>query len=290
MGAYTRWFSSPADGTRLATYRWGPDSPRAIVQIAHGLSEYSLRYEEFAQTLAGAGYLACAVDHRGHGHSVKSQAELGDFGEPGFLGVAADVAAYGAHLAAEFPDVPVFLFGHGVGSFAVQHVILDHSDLYRGVVLSGSTALDVLASQVVARRGAVPTQLIEFNMLRDTEPGHEWLSRDEEEVDRFVDDPLSGFDLPATTLPSLLTNVERLADPEALARIRSDLPILLISGRADVLSGDGQLVALLAQRYRSAGLADVFVQIYSGARHQLFVERNRAQVIEDVVQWLVRYK
>ena len=100
-------------------------------------------------------------------------------------------------------------------------------------------------------------------------------------------DPLCGFDVPEDAIPQMFERAARLADPDALAGIRSDLPILVVSGQADPLSGDGQLVQLLGQRYRDAGVSDVTVQVYPEARHEIFNETNRDAITTDVVDWLV---
>lgn len=280
-------FTSPSDGTRLATYDWGDDitDPRGVVQIAHGIAEHSLRYDRLASDLVAAGFRVRSTDHRGHGRSVTSPEHLGDFGDVGFLGLVEDVAAYGARIGTENPGVPVFLIGHSMGSFAAQHVILDHSDLYAGVVLSGSSALDVLAANL-SSGGEAPPGLEAFNAGFEHRTGYEWLSRDEAEVDKYVADPLSGFDLPADAIPQLFVGIDRLADPEALRGIRSDLPLLLVSGQDDPLAGGGQLIELLGQRYRDAGITDVTVTVYPGARHEIFNETNRDEVTHDVVAWL----
>jgi alpha-beta hydrolase superfamily lysophospholipase len=276
-------FPSPVDGTRLTTYTWDDvDAPRGVVQVAHGLAEHSARYDRLARALTSAGYLVHAADHRGHGQSIT--AVPGDFGAPGFEGLIADVAAYGAALSGEHPDLPLFLLAHSMGSFAAQSVLLEHSGQYAGVVLSGSTALDVLAAELEAADG--PAGLEAFNAGFEHRTGYEWLSRDEAEVDAYVADPLCGFDLPDATVPALFGAARRLADPTELAHIRPDLPILLVSGRADPLAGNGQLVELLAQRYRDAGVGDVTVTVYDGARHEIFNELNRDQITADVITWL----
>jgi alpha-beta hydrolase superfamily lysophospholipase len=128
-------FTSPVDGLMLATYEWDVADPRGMVQVAHGLAEHSARYDRFARALNAAGYTVRACDHRGHGDSIADTP--GDFGAPGFDALIADLAAYGASL---HRDLPLFLFAHSMGSFAAQSVIRTHSDLYAGVVLSGSTA------------------------------------------------------------------------------------------------------------------------------------------------------
>ncbi len=279
-------FRSPSDSTTLATYAWDDVvEPRGVVQIAHGLAEHASRYDRLASALNSAGFLVRANDHRGHGRSVASEAGLGNFGPAGFAGLIDDVAAYGAGLAASDPELPLFLVAHSMGSFAAQSVLLDHSAQYAGVVLSGSTALDVLAGMLAESEG--PAGLEAFNVGFEHRTGYEWLSRDEAEVDAYVASPLCGFEVPEDAIPQLFGQAARLADPEALAGIRSDLPILVVSGQADPLAGDGQLVQLLGQRYRDAGIADLTVRVYPEARHEIFNETNRDEVTADVVDWLV---
>ena len=282
-------FTSPSDATPLATYAWRdlPHDARGVVQVAHGLAEHGARYDRLARALNAAGFLVHANDHRGHGRSAASEAALGDFGGPGFEGLIADVAAFGAHLAQERPDLPLFLLGHSMGSFAAQSVVVDHSAQYAGVVLSGSTALDILAGSLA--ESEEPAGLEAFNAGFEHRTGYEWLSRDEAEVDAYVADPWCGFDVPEDAIPQMFTRAAPLADPEVLAGIRPDLPILIASGEADPLAGGGQLVELLGQRYRDAGVVDVTVRVYPQARHEIFNETNRDEVTADVVAWLLAH-
>jgi len=272
-------FTSPIDGLELAGYAWDVTEPRGVVQVAHGLAEHSARYDRFARALNEAGYSVRACDHRAHGQSIVGTP--GDFGAPGFEALIADVAAYGASLRG---DLPLFLFAHSMGSFAAQSVILTASGQYAGVVLSGSTALDLLAAGMAQSEG--PAGLEAFNAGFENRTGYEWLSRDEGEVDRYVADPLCGFDLPDETVPALFGAAATLADPAALAAIRPDLPLLIASGSDDPLAGGGQLVEVLGQRYRDAGLVDVTVTLYQGARHEILNETNRDEVTADVISWL----
>ena len=271
-------FTSPTDGLALTTYTWDEvDSPRGVVQLAHGLAEHSARYDRFATALNRAGLVVHGIDHRGHGRSI--HAAPGDFGEAGFEGLIADVADYGASLRS---DRPLFLVAHSMGSFAAQAVLIEHSEQYAGVVLSGSTALDVLAGAMA--ESPEPAGLEAFNAGFEHRTGYEWLSRDEAEVDLYVADPLCGFDLPDSTVPSLFAPASRLVSP---AGVRPDLPILIASGTADPLAGGGQLVELLGQRYRDAGVTDVTVRTYPDARHEILNETNRDEVTADLVDWLV---
>lgn len=278
-------FTSSNDGLEIATYAWTETAGPMVgaVQIAHGLAEHAARYGRVARALNAAGFAVHATDHRGHGRT--GQDRLGDFGTAGFDGLIADVAQFGGLVAAEHPGLPVFLLGHSMGSFAAQSVMVEHSAQYAGVVLSGSTALDVLAASLAQSEG--PAGLEAFNAGFEHRTGYEWLSRDEAEVDAYVADPWCGFDVPEETIPALFGAAARLADPGVLAGIRSDLPVLIASGSDDPLSGGGQLVELLGQRYRDAGLTDVTVRVYPGARHEILNETNRDEVTADLVSWLV---
>ncbi len=280
-------FVSSADGTDIATSSWSDveGAPVGAVQIAHGLAEHAARYDRFATALNRAGFLVFATDHRGHGRTGRDR--LGDFGPAGFDGLIADVVEYGAAISENDRGVPLFLFGHSMGSFAAQSIITDHADQYAGVVLSGSTALDVLAAGLAESEG--PGGLEAFNVGFENRTGYEWLSRDEAEVDAYVADPWCGFDLPDEMVPSLFAPAARLADPTVLAGVRDDLALLIVSGSGDPLAGGGQLVELLGQRYRDAGLTDVTVTVYSGARHEILNETNRDEVTNDIVDWLSRH-
>jgi alpha-beta hydrolase superfamily lysophospholipase len=279
-------FTSPTDGLSLATYTWGGhlEQPQGVVQVAHGLAEHSARYARLAQALADAGYVVAAVDHRGHGTSITDVP--GDLGVAGWDGLVADLVAFGRALRKSHPGLPLFLVAHSMGSFAAQSALLDDSALYDGVVLSGSTAVDVLAASLADAPADGPAGLEAFNAGFEHRTGYEWLSRDESEVDAYVADPLCGFDTPAETLPALFSHAGRVADPDALAGIRADLPLLIVSGDADPLAAGGQLVELLGQRYRDAGLRDVTVRLHPQARHEVFNETNRDEVVAEVVDWV----
>ena len=284
LAAHQSSFVSSADGTAIATTSWTAvnGEPVGAVQIAHGLAEHAARYERFATALNAAGFLVFATDHRGHGRT--GQDRLGDFGGVGFDGLIADVVEYGALIKQDQPTLPLLLLGHSMGSFASQSIIIDDSDQHPGVVLSGSTALDALAAGLAAAEG--PAGLEAFNAGFEHRTGCEWLSRDESEVDLYVADPWCGFDTPDDLIPALFAPVVRLADPTVLAGIRSGLPLLLTSGTDDPLAGGGQLVELVGQRYRDAGVRDLTVQLYPGARHEILNETNRGEVTTDVINWL----
>ena len=281
-------FASSADGLRIATWTWAdvPAQPRGVVQLVHGLAEHGTRYGRLASLLNDAGFVVTATDNRGHGASVSAEVPLGSFGAAGVTGFVADIVTAGERLAEEHPELPLFLIGHSLGSMGAQSVLLDHSARYAAVVLSGSTTLDGLLAVVQG----LPTDqpgLAAFNAAFEPRTGFEWLSRDATEVDAYVADPLCGFPTEDAIMAGVLGTAVRTADPAQLARIRPDLPLLVISGDRDPVGGPGGgNVTALAERYREAGITDVTLRLYPGARHEVFNETNRDEVTADVVGWL----
>jgi alpha-beta hydrolase superfamily lysophospholipase len=276
-----------ADGSEIAAYRWtGDQPPRAIVQIAHGMGEHAGRYRRLAEGLTAAGYVVYANDHRGHGTTAGSPDRHGELGPAGWTGLVADVGELGRIARREHPGIPLVVLGHSMGSFALQQYLLDHSALLEGAVLSGTSAMDVIAPMVDPTK---EVDLTAFNAaFEPTRTDYDWLSRDPDEVDAYVADPACGFGLNPEATASMLDGLADTADAERIGGIRSDLPILLISGDADPLAGGGALIDLVASRYREAGVKDVTVTLYQGARHELFNETNRSEVEADVVTWLDR--
>jgi len=281
-------FASPVDGLTIATWTWDdvPDQPRGVVQLVHGLAEHGPRYGRLAGELNAAGFLVTATDNRGHGASVSQQVPLGSFGAAGVTGFLGDIAAAGEQLAREHSDLPLFLVAHSLGSMGAQSVLLDHSERYAGAVLTGSTTLDGLLG-VIQGLPADQPGLAAFNAGFEPRTGFEWLSRDDAEVDAYMADPLCGFLTEDAILAGVLGTAERTTDPAELARIRPDLPLLVMSGDRDPVGGPGaRYVELLAERYREAGLTDVTIRLYPEARHEVFNETNRDEVTADLVGWL----
>ncbi|WP_432535102.1 alpha/beta fold hydrolase [Kineococcus arenarius] len=281
-------FPSPADGLPLTTYRWAdvPGDTLGVVQVAHGLAEHGRRYARLAAALNAAGFVVVANDHRGHGSSTGDAVPLGGFGEVGFGGFTDDIARHGELLREEAGGLPLFLLAHSLGSMGAQNVLLERSDLYDGVVLSGSTALDGLVD-VVRSLPADQPGLAAFNAPFEHRTGFEWLSRDPAEVDAYVADPLCGFATDEAILAGALATAAATADPARLARIRPDLPVLVVSGAEDPVGGTGgDLLVRLVERYRAAGLRDVTLELLPGARHEVFNETNREEVTALVVAWL----
>ena len=271
--------ASDIEGLSLQAYRWAADELfRGVVILAHGAAEHSLRYERFATALNDAGFEVWSIDHRGHGHSPGPDG-LGDFGEGGWDALVADIGQLADQARSERPTAPVILFSHSMGSFAAQQLILDRSDAIDALILSGSTAREVPAE------GGPPRVASLNDAFEPARTPYDWLSRDESEVDKYIADPLCGFESRAGR-GSRTYNAERLADPEALRNIRPDLPILFVAGDRDPINRNLVGLTVLEQRYRDAGVARIDQQIYADGRHEMLNELNRDEVTTNIIKWL----
>jgi alpha-beta hydrolase superfamily lysophospholipase len=115
---------------------------------------------------------------------------------------------------------------------------------------------------------------------------YDWLSRDEEQVDRYVEDPYCGFGLDLEGGRQMFVSAREVADGSRLEGMRRDLPVYIAVGEHDPVNGELSLVRALVDRYQRAGLSAVTLRIYPGARHEVFNETNRAEVVGDLLTWL----
>ncbi len=267
-----------ADGVTIHYYVWRAEHPRAVVQLLHGVGEYALRYERFANALVDAGYTVYADDHRGHGQTGMQQhggdtTQLGRLGPRGVRGAIAAIEQLTDIIRQEEAGLPLVLFGHSLGSLFAQKMIGTHASAYDGVVLSATayrTLIHMNGGNLNAR----------FKHTGTT--GAEWLSRDPAVADAFVADPLT-FDARVMKLFGIADSLRLLGTPK---KLDADLPMLIMIGEDDSLGGP-KSITLLADAYRErGGLTDVTVTVYPGGRHEMLNETNQEEVRADVIAWL----
>ncbi len=293
-------FRIPYAGRNIFVRRWAPEgAPKAAVQIAHGLSEHSARYERFANALTAENYVVYANDHRGHGPECPPE-DLAFFADrDGWRACLDDLAAVADKIGEREGNIPRVFFGHSMGSFLGQTFIAEHGKDLKAAVLSGTSgpppAILGLGKLVAALerwrlgpKGKSPlVRALLFDELnkpfRPARTRSDWLSRDEKEVDKYVADPLCGFNSTNSLALDLMGALQTLASPKLAARIPKNLPIYLVRGSRDPVS-----VSLpgLVDVYRAAGLTDVTVKIYPEARHETLNEINRDEVTADLIAWL----
>jgi alpha-beta hydrolase superfamily lysophospholipase len=259
------------DGSRIFVYHWPViGTARAAVHLLHGLGEHSRRYDRVAAALNAAGYTVYADDHRASGRTGAEGAGLGDLGPRGMAGALDAVHAVTTSIRARHPDLAVHLLGHSWGSFLAQRAADRWGGELAGLVLSGSTLMTekyISLDDPNAR-------------FQPSATPYDWLTRDPDEVQRYIADPWCGFEV-AFEVAELLALAA-----EPAPTVPPGLPVLILNGGEDVVGGFNGGGAALADAYRDLGVADVTYLGYEGGRHELFNETNRDEVLADLVAWL----
>lgn len=268
-----------ADGVTVHYYVWRAASARGVVQLAHGVAEHALRYERLAEELVRAGYTVYADDHLGHGETGLGQwggdhTKLGRLGPSGLRGTIAEVVQLAGIARSENPGLPLVGLGHSWGSLMMQKIVDRRASLFDAVVLSG-TAYRV--------PGSMNGGDLNKRHAHEGGTGYEWLSRDRGVVERAEADPL----MTVATVVDLFGYRDALRLFGRPSRsLDADPPVLILVGSDDTLGGEESARKLADAYVNRSRLSDVELIVYDGARHEVFNETNRDEVVADLVRWL----
>ena len=294
-------FRSSAGQSDVTGWIYLPESPRGMVQLVHGMAEHMGRYHEFMRYLAQNGYAACGIDQLGHGRSAH-EGRYGFFAErDGWKRLVDDQYRFGKIIRSEAPGLQRFLLGHSMGSFIARLYAARHPRGLAGLILSG-TARGGMRIELAMRMAALSVRrngpyyvddrlsklvIGSFNdHFRPAATDYDWLSRDAESVRRFVEDPACGFVFTASGFRDLFTLLNACNEPRCFSALEKDTPVLLLSGAEDPVGEFGAGPTRVYDRYLKAGVQDVELLLYDGARHELLNETNRAEVWRELLGWL----
>ncbi len=298
-----------ADGKSwLRVLLWLPDpvySRRGVVQLVHGMAEHIERYDSFARFLAGLGYVVFGHDHIGHGKSVGSPDELGHLplrgGKEILLEDVLRVRKAALAFVREDGSLPLFLFGHSMGSFVARVSMARNPEGLAGVVLCGtgnqpravSLAGRTLSRLIGAFRGgeyrskAVDSLVVGSfsSSIEDARTPNDWICTDPGVVDAYEADPLSGQMFSVGGYATLTDLTQEAASKASAAAVPDSLPLLFIAGAEDPVGSCGKGVQAAADLYRGQGVEDVQVILYPHMRHEILNEPQRSLVYADVEEW-----
>ncbi|GCD13086.1 alpha/beta hydrolase [Clostridium tagluense] len=289
----------------IFVYKWLPDENiqvKGVVQIAHGMAETAARYEGFARALTNEGFIVYANDHRGHGKTSGQISKLGDLGEDGFNSMVENMHQLNERIKEENHNLPIFLFGHSMGSFLTQRYICLYGGGLKGAIVSGSCGkqgITVDIARLIAKReikkigrAGKSNKLDELsfgsynNSFKPNRTAFDWLSRDKKQVDKYIDDPFCGTVFTAGFFYDFLGGLKSIADPREIENVPKDLPIYIFSGDKDPVGKNGKGVLKLVKTYKEHGMVDLTYKLYKDGRHEMLNEINREEVIADVIKWL----
>jgi len=297
------FFLNMDDGASIFVRTWANvETPRGVLQIAHGMAEHSARYEPFARICNEQGFIVVANDHRGHGQTGEKSGVMGYFAaRDGFERVVDDLHAIHTWTEEKYPGLPVFLMGHSMGSFLARRYLQKYGDSIDGAILMGSggdPGFAVRLGKFVARMQmrkdpTKPSKLLDkmafgtYNRnIKDARTKFDWLSRDDYEVQKYIEDPYCGIVCSSGFFYDLFTGLQTIHDPALIHHIPKAIPLLVVSGDADPVGGYGRGVAEFVGQLKKYGISNIVMKLYPGARHELLNEINKAEVVEDITKWL----
>lgn len=275
---------------QLAGVIWHPyERPKVILQITHGMTEHMGRYEKLAEELTAQGIVVAGFDLRGHGKNDEDF-DCASFGEGGWKESLIDMHYFFKMLDERFPNLPHYMLGFSLGSFLLREYLNKYRDNVAGAAILGTgQQLGVILSIM---RLIVKTQIIK-NGFDETTPlvqklsfdtynqkfapastRSDWLCSDVKQLTTYLLDPYCKEDISSGLFWQLLGSMKKTGQKTAYTKWKKDMPVLLMSGEADAVGSFGKGVALVEQAMQEAGMKNVQMHLFPGARHDLLHEEE----------------
>lgn len=291
---------------KIRCMEWIPDGEiKSVLQITHGMMEHIGRYREFGIWLAERGVAVVGHDHLGHGKTVMDKEEFGYFGTNGGTDcVIKDIRRVTVYCKKHYPDKKLFLLGHSMGSFLTRRYLSVYNDGPDGFILMGTGAPadalvfsgKLLAEWMIKIKGKRYRSKLLYDMslgnynqkFKPTKTPQDWLTRDEKWTKSFCEDELCQFVFTVSAYRDFFRVMLKAGEMEKKKAIRTDAPILIVSGDKDPVGDDAKGVRKVYQRYSDAGVTDLTLGLYEGARHEILHETNCEEVFSDIFEWMER--
>lgn len=292
--------NSERDGLALSLLLAVPESPLGIVQISHGMAEHKERYLPLMENLAAHGYVCVVHDLRGHGESVKSQDDMGYFGADGAEALVEDLRQVSGYVRARWPELPLYLLGHGMGSLIARAYMRRTPDV-DGLILSGTPSYQVavvpaglLISGIGRMRGErYRSKLVDrmffasFNHgIQNPASQFSWLNTDASAVETYDHDPLCGFTFTLNGFAALRRLLISVNSPRGWAQPQKNIPVLFISGGSDPCMVSREKLSATVNLLRNVGYVHIKVKVNDGMRHEILNEPDRSRVYDDITAFL----
>ncbi|MBM7605906.1 alpha-beta hydrolase superfamily lysophospholipase [Metabacillus crassostreae] len=300
----TSWLKM-SDGEEIFVSTWSEEgiSPKTILQLSHGMGEHIARYDAFAQYLVDQGIIVVGNDHRGHGETGSKSGQLGFFAaERGFERAVEDLKEINNSIKEQYPNTPIFIMGHSMGSFLVRRFLQRFQTGVDAVILSGTggnpgfmgkIAKTIAKSQIRKLGQTSESQLMNklifgrYNKnIPNMKTSSDWLTRDHQEVQKYIEDKYCGF-IPTTSFfYDLMEGLESIHKNDEVGKINKKLPFFIFSGDQDPVGNYSKGVVEVIKQYKNSGINNIEHKFYKEGRHEMLNELNRTEVYHDISTWI----
>ena len=274
------------------------EAPKALVVILHGMSEHKERYNYFLEELAKENYLPVIYDHRGHGKSLKNPKDLGYFYSDDADSLSEDTKIVINYFKEKYPDIPIILFAHSMGTLIARNYLSKYDDEITKLILCGpptkNNLVDVgLSLAKIANSFGNPRKVNKFldkltfsSFNKKYNNPNEWLSKNEENVKAYNNDPLCGFIFTTNGFLNLYTLQKNVFQKNRYLVKNKSLPILLIAGSDDPVIINTKKFQELERFLQDLGYNNTTSKTYKDLRHELLQEDNRDLIIQDILEFI----
>lgn len=298
------YYMSKDNKTQIHAVEWLPDEqPKAILQIAHGVTEYILRYEEFAKFFVEKGIAVVGNDHLGHGKSIAEATESMYFGPEGSWDwVVEDVKTCMDLTKNKHPNIPYYLLGFSLGSFVARTFLINYQEKINGAIIVGTgqtpnfqIALAKFMVNIEGKKvGEDHTSPIIKKLTFETynkrfapnRTKYDWLCASENSIDEYIKDPMIGGDMSVGLFREMLYGMSYTAKQDNINKIDKDLPILFLSGDKDPVGEQGKGVIRAYNCFEKACIKNLNIKLYLGLRHDILREDCRQDIFEDIYNFI----
>lgn len=297
-------FKSNDEKNFVRAVKWLPEEePKYILQIAHGMAEHIMRYEDFAKFLNSQGFLVCGEDHLGHGKTAPNKAGLGYFADKeGHQTVVKDMKKLQDIIKQDYPKLPYFLLGHSMGSFLCREYIQTFGETLDGAIVMGTgnqpqivLGFAKLLCRIISifkgwryRSKAINNLAVGgYNRrFQPIETGYEWLCRDNKQADRYQNDPYCGYIFTLNGFYNMFDMMSFIEKKSNINKIPKHLPVFICAGEEDPVGDFGTGPKIVHRAFKKAGIKDLKIKLYPKDRHEILNELDQDVVYDDILNWL----
>lgn len=293
-----------SDGLNDIKYyiRYPEGSPKAVIQIVHGMREFFGRYDELCEHLCSKGFVVCGHDQLGHGDSVKSEEDFGYFADKdGDIAVVSDVGILLGIMKKKYRFLPYILLGHSFGSFVARAYAANNPDKLDGLVLSGTSGQKMpvgiakkLCSVIAAFKGWRHRSKLVTNIAfggynkrfkGKSSTGHEWVTSDPSSLEKYVAEPRCTFVFTLRGYYDMFSIIDYIQSDKWFDDMPKGLPIFIMSGEFDPVSQETKGLYPMMEKLKDKDVSNIEFKIYANDRHEPFTGLNRKEAFSDVEEW-----
>lgn len=295
------YYPSVDGKTQIHAVEWKPETEiKGVIQIAHGVTEYILRYENFAEFFTQKGFVVVGNDHLGHGQSIAPNGKPMYFGPNGSWNfVVKDIDTCKQMTKKKYPNVPYMILGFSLGSFLVRTYLIDYAqEPLDGAIIMGTGYIPnfkiaiakMMANKEAKKVGEENTSPViksltfeTYNKLfKPNRTAFDWLCSNEEALDEYIKDPLRGENYSAGLFREMLTGMQYTAELKNIQKMNKKMPIFLLSGDKDPVGEFGKGVIKTHEIFKKAGIEDVEIKLYPNLRHDILHEKCKDTIYNDI--------